>query len=197
MSLQVSATQIAGPLVLEPKVHTDGRGHFFEAFSAATFREALQVHGQHDWVEFVQDNESFSKPGVLRGIHLQLPPHAQGKLVRVIAGSVWDVAVDLRPASPTFLRSVGVLLSESNHRQLWIPEGFGHGFLALDQGARLLYKVTRRYRPEAERTLPWNSPVLGVQWPLQGREPIVSEKDNPRGLDVEVTMKELLGTLDD
>lgn len=189
--MKVITTPLVGVLIFEPTLHRDERGQFFEAFSQAAFDDALRAHGLATPVCFVQDNESQSRPNVLRGIHFQLAPHAQGKLIRVVAGSVWDVAVDLRPASPTYLRSFQLLLSEENHRQLWIPEGFGHGFLALEQGAKLLYKVTRRYSPGAERTLPWNSQTLAVPWPTEGRQPVVSAKDDPSELDFEATMKEV------
>jgi dTDP-4-dehydrorhamnose 3,5-epimerase len=127
---------------------------------------------------FVQDNHSKSAAGVLRGLHYQLPPHAQGKLVRVVKGRVWDVAVDIRPGSATFGRWVGVELSEANHRQLWIPEGFAHGFLSLEDGTEFLYKTTDVYAKDCERAIRWDDPQLGIAWPLEGVSPSLAEKDS-------------------
>ncbi|MFP8835071.1 dTDP-4-dehydrorhamnose 3,5-epimerase [Hydrogenophaga sp. XSHU_21] len=162
-NLKVTPTAIPGVLILEPRVFGDERGFFLESFNQKAFNEAtgLDVH-------FVQDNHSRSAKGVLRGLHYQLPPHAQGKLVRVVRGSVFDVAVDIRRDSPTFGKWVGVELSEENHRQLWIPAGLAHGFLVTSESADFLYKATNYYAPAAERSLMWNDSAVAVQWPLDG-----------------------------
>ena len=157
-------------LLLEPRVFGDERGFFFESFSARRFAELL---GRP--VEFVQDSHSKSAPNVLRGLHYQIE-RPQGKLVRVIAGSVFDVAVDLRRSSPTFGQWVGNLLSAENKRQMWIPPGFAHGFLALSEGAEFLYKTTDYYFPEHERCIAWDDPQLAVAWPLAGA-PSLSARD--------------------
>jgi len=157
-------------LVIEPKVFGDARGFFFESFNARTFRDAT---GRDE--PFVQDNHSRSARGVLRGLHYQIR-QPQGKLVRVVRGAVFDVAVDLRRASPTFGRWTGVELSEDNHRQLWVPPGFAHGFVVLSESADFLYKTTEYYAPEHERCLKWDDPAVGIDWPLAG-EPLLSAKD--------------------
>ena len=169
--MKVIETGIAGLLVLEPKVFGDARGFFMESFNAHTFAE---VTGLKD-VDFVQDNHSRSGRGVLRGLHYQVR-QPQGKLVRVSQGRVFDVAVDLRRSSPTFGRWHGVELSGENHRQFWVPAGFAHGFYVLSESADFLYKTTDYYAPEHERSLAWNDPTVGVQWPLDG-EPLLSAKD--------------------
>ncbi|NMG74283.1 dTDP-4-dehydrorhamnose 3,5-epimerase [Aromatoleum diolicum] len=163
-------TTIPDLLVLEPKVFGDARGFFLESFNARAFRDATGLDEQ-----FVQDNHSRSAQGVLRGLHYQIR-QPQGKLVRVVRGTVFDVAVDLRRRSPTFGRWDGVELSEDNHRQLWIPPGFAHGFVVLSASADFLYKTTDYYAPEHERCLSWNDPAVGVEWPLDG-EPLLSAKD--------------------
>jgi len=164
-------TAIAEVLVIEPKVFSDGRGAFFESWNRRAMRELV---GRD--VEFVQDNHSVSTRGVLRGLHYQLPPHAQGKLVRVVAGEVYDVAVDIRRSSPTFGRWVGERLSARNRRMMWVPEGFAHGFLVLSDSAEFLYKTTDYYVPSSERTVLWNDPAVGVAWPLEGA-PVLKPKD--------------------
>jgi dTDP-4-dehydrorhamnose 3,5-epimerase len=169
--MQVRPTEIPDVLVVEPKVFGDARGFFFESWNRRAFEKAV---GRP--VEFVQDNHSLSAKGVLRGLHYQLP-HPQGKLVRVARGEVFDVAVGLRRGSPTFRRWAGEVLSAENRRQLWIPEGFAHGFLVLSSEAEFLYKTTEYYRPEAERCIRWDDPELAVAWPLGGTAPIVSAKD--------------------
>lgn len=164
------STAIADVFILEPKVFGDTRGFFFESFNSRAFAEAtgLDVH-------FVQDNHSRSARGVLRGLHYQaLQP--QGKLVRVVRGSVFDVAVDIRKTSPTFGKWVGVELTEDNHRQLWVPPGLAHGFLVTSESADFLYKTTDYYAPEHERCLAWNDPAIGIDWPLEGK-PQLSAKD--------------------
>ena len=169
----MQATSLAIPEVIlfTPKVFGDERGFFFESFNAKTFAEASGL--QRD---FVQDNHSKSQRGVLRGLHYQLPPYAQGKLVRVVQGEVFDVAVDIRKSSPTCGQWVGALLSAENKQQLWIPEGFAHGFLTLSDTAEFLYKTTGYYAPQAERCIAWNDPELGIVWP-DACEPLLSAKD--------------------
>lgn len=169
--MKVTRTAIDGVLILEPEVHGDARGFFMESFNQKAFDEAVGHH-----VEFVQDNHSRSAKGVLRGLHYQLPPQAQGKLVRVASGSVFDVAVDVRRGSPTFGRWVGTEISADNHRQLWLPPGFAHGFLVTSESADFLYKTTDYYAPQAERAIRWDDPDIGIEWPLVG-QPIVSIKD--------------------
>ncbi len=163
-------TAIADVLVIEPKVFGDARGFFFESWNRRAFAGVI---GRD--VEFVQDNHSASGRGVLRGLHYQVK-QAQGKLVRVIAGEVYDVAVDLRRSSPTFGRWVGEHLSAENHRMMWVPVGFAHGFVVLSESAEFLYKTTDYYAPEHERTLLWNDPAVGVQWPM-AQQPLLKPKD--------------------
>ncbi len=170
--MKVTKTAIDGVLVLEPKVFGDDRGFFKESFSQRLFDEAVGSH-----VEFVQDNHSRSVKGVLRGLHYQLPPHAQGKLVRVTQGSVFDVAVDVRRSSPTFGQWVGFELSAQNHRQMWIPPGMAHGFLVTSETADFLYKTTDYYAPKSEGAVRWDDPAIGVEWPQLGSAPTLSAKD--------------------
>ncbi|WP_374482007.1 dTDP-4-dehydrorhamnose 3,5-epimerase [Zoogloea sp.] len=171
--MKVTPTRIPGLLILEPKVFGDARGFFLESFNAQVFREATGLQ-----VDFVQDNHSRSAKGVLRGLHYQVQ-HPQGKLVRVVKGRVFDVAVDLRKSSPTFGQWDGVELSEDNHRQLWVPAGFAHGFVVLSETADFLYKTTDYYAPQFERSLAWNDPTVGVAWPLHELDgpPLLSAKD--------------------
>ena len=168
--MQAINTKLPGVLILEPKVFGDERGFFFESFNARAFAEATGLQ-----CEFVQDNHSRSQRGVLRGLHYQVQ-QAQGKLVRVTAGEVYDVAVDLRRSSPTFGKWVGTLLSAENKRQLWVPAGFAHGFLVLSEFAEFLYKTTDYYAPEHERCIRWDDPSLAIDWPLDGT-PQLSAKD--------------------
>jgi dTDP-4-dehydrorhamnose 3,5-epimerase len=170
--MNVIPTALPGVLILEPKVFGDERGFFLESFNQRAFNAAV---GEH--VEFVQDNQSRSQRGVLRGLHYQLPPHAQRKLVRVASGRVFDVAVDMRRSSATFGRWVGTELDATEHRQLWIPAGFAHGFLVLSEMADFLYKTTEYYAPAAERAVRWDDPQLGIAWPDAGVPPRVSDKD--------------------
>jgi len=170
--MKVTPTAIPDVLLLEPKVFGDNRGFFFESFNQKAFNDAV---GQT--LTFVQDNHSRSGKGVLRGLHYQLPPHAQGKLVRVISGSVFDVAVDIRKGSATLGRWVGMELSAENHRQLWIPPGLAHGFLVLTDTADFLYKTTDYYAPAFERSLRWNDPTLAITWPDVGTAYALSAKD--------------------
>ena len=169
--MNVIQTAIPGLLILEPKVFGDARGFFMESYNAKAFQDATGLAPN-----FVQDNHSRSGKGVLRGLHYQIE-QAQGKLVRVTRGSVFDVAVDLRKSSPTFGKWVGVELSEENNRQLWIPPGFAHGFLVTSDSADFLYKTTDYYAPQFERSLAWNDPTVGVEWPLAGTAPLLSAKD--------------------
>ena len=169
--MKVIETAIPGLLILEPKVFGDARGFFMESYNAKAFQDATGLD-----VNFVQDNHSRSGKGVLRGLHYQIE-HAQGKLVRVTRGSVFDAVVDLRKSSPTFGQWAGVELSEENSRQLWIPPGFAHGFLVTSDSADFLYKTTDYYAPQFERSLAWNDPTVGVEWPLAGTAPLLSAKD--------------------
>lgn len=170
--MQATPLAIAEVILLTPRVFGDERGFFFESYNQRAFCEATGLT-----VEFVQDNHSRSVRGVLRGLHYQIAPRAQGKLVRVIQGAVFDVAVDIRPDSPTFGRWVGEVLSAENKRQLWIPPGFAHGFLTLTDSAEFLYKTTDYYSPEHERCIAWNDPDLAIAWPLAGTTPRLSDKD--------------------
>jgi dTDP-4-dehydrorhamnose 3,5-epimerase len=170
-ALRTTATALPGVLMLEPQVVGDQRGFFLESWNAAAFGAAV---GQD--VAFVQDNHSRSVRGVLRGIHYQVV-RPQGKLVRVVSGAVFDVAVDLRRSSPAFGKWVGVEISAENRRQLWIPAGFGHAFLVLSEYADFLYKTTDYWSPGHDRALRWNDPAVGVDWPLSGAAPVLSEKD--------------------
>ncbi|MFY9316730.1 MAG: dTDP-4-dehydrorhamnose 3,5-epimerase [Burkholderiales bacterium] len=171
--MKVERASIPDVLVLEPKVFGDARGFFMETWNAREF-PALGIEAR-----FVQDNHSRSSKNVLRGLHYQLR-QPQGKLIRVTAGEIWDVAVDLRRSSPSFGRWTGMTLTAATPRQLWIPAGFAHGFLVLSEHAEVQYKATDFYAPEHERTLLWNDPALGIEWPLSGKpgdEPVLSEKD--------------------
>ena len=170
--MKVTPTSIPDVLVIEPKVFGDARGFFYESFNQQAFNEATGTNYQ-----FVQDNHSRSSRGVLRGLHYQLPPHAQGKLVRVVRGAVWDVAVDIRRESQTFGQWVGVELSEDKHRQLWIPPGFAHGFCVLSEMADFLYKTTDYYHPQAECGIAWNDAQLAIDWPRLQIDWLLSEKD--------------------
>jgi dTDP-4-dehydrorhamnose 3,5-epimerase len=161
MPYTVTPTAIPDVLVLEPKVFGDARGFFFESFNARDFREVTGLN-----VDFVQDNHSKSAKGVLRGLHYQIQ-HPQGKLVRVAQGAVFDVAVDLRKSSPTFGRWVGEVLSAENHKQLWVPPGFAHGFVVLSDSAEFLYKTTDYWYPDHERSLLWSDPTVNVEWPIE------------------------------
>lgn len=170
MSYQVSPTRIPDVLMIEPKVFGDSRGFFFESFNAKNFASATGLS-----VRFVQDNFSRSTKGVLRGLHYQVE-QTQGKLVQVLQGAVFDVTVDIRKSSPTFGQWVGCELNDENHRQLWIPPGFAHGFIVLSESADFLYKTTDYYAPEHERCIAWNDPSIGVDWPSD-INPLLSAKD--------------------
>jgi dTDP-4-dehydrorhamnose 3,5-epimerase len=168
--VRVIRTEIADVLILEPKVFGDERGFFLESYNKNAFREATGLD-----VEFVQDNHSSSRRGVLRGLHYQVR-QAQGKIVRVIAGEIFDVALDIRRGSPTFGKAVSFHLDAASKRMAWVPPGFAHGFLVVSDQADVVYKTTDYYAPQHERTILWNDPALGIRWPLQG-EPILADKD--------------------
>ena len=172
--MNAQSTAIEGVFVLEPKVFGDARGFFMESYNRRAFREATGLD-----IDFVQDNHSRSRKGVLRGLHYQIQ-QPQGKLVRVTSGAVFDVAVDIRRGSPTFGRWVGMELSADNHRQLWVPPGMAHGFVVLSDSADFLYKTTDYYAPQFERSIAWNDPTIGIDWPLAAHgitEPLLSDKD--------------------
>lgn len=162
---------IADVFLFTPKVFGDDRGFFYESFNAKVFSEVAGVRP-----DFVQDNHSRSVKGVLRGLHYQLPPHAQGKLVRVVQGEVFDVAVDIRRSSPTFGQWVGAVLSAENKNQLWIPPGFAHGFVTMSETAEFLYKTTDFYSPRSERCIAWDDPAIAIEWPIDFT-PCLSSKD--------------------
>lgn len=170
--MHIIETDLEGVVILEPQVFGDRRGYFLESYSRRKFDEAVRP------IRFVQDNESKSSYGVLRGLHFQMPPHAQSKLVRVISGTVLDVAVDIRRGSPTFGRHVAVELSGENHRQLFIPRGFAHGFAVLSEEALFQYKCDNYYAPQSEGAVAWNDPRLGIDWRLDPANVILSEKDS-------------------
>ncbi|WIV96544.1 dTDP-4-dehydrorhamnose 3,5-epimerase [Kinneretia aquatilis] len=170
--MKITPTALPEVLILEPRVFGDARGFFTESWSEKVFNQAVGAA-----FHFVQDNHSRSARGVLRGLHFQLPPHAQGKLVRCVAGAVFDVAVDIRRSSANFGRWVGVELSADNHRQLWVPPGFAHGFLVLSESADFLYKTTDTYAPQAEGAVRWDDPAIGIIWPDVGVPPLLAEKD--------------------
>ncbi|TPQ39597.1 dTDP-4-dehydrorhamnose 3,5-epimerase [Cupriavidus pinatubonensis] len=176
MKLTVTPTKLPGVLILEPKVFGDDRGFFLESFNANDFEAATGLRR-----EFVQDNHSRSVKNVLRGLHYQIQ-HPQGKLVRVVSGEVFDVAVDLRRSSPTFGQWVGVRLSADNKKQLWIPEGFAHGFVVLSEAAEFLYKTTDYWYPEYERCLLWSDPDLNIEWPITEPPALASKDVNGRPL---------------
>lgn len=169
--MKFSPTAIADVVILEPRIFNDERGYFTVTYEAGIWEKNLGFTPT-----FVQDNHSHSHQGVLRGLHYQIR-HGQGKLVSVMAGEIFDVAVDLRQSSPTFGQWVGEILSGDNHRSLWIPPGFAHGFLVLSPTADVVYKVSDRYAPEYERTLRWDDPTVGIQWPSHGDNPVLSPKD--------------------
>jgi dTDP-4-dehydrorhamnose 3,5-epimerase len=170
--MKVTPTALPDVLVLEPEVFGDERGFFYESFNQLTFEGVIGAK-----VNFVQDNHSRSAHGVLRGLHYQLPPHAQGKLVRVVNGTVFDVAVDMRARSPTFGKWTGLELSDKNRRQLWIPPGYAHGFLVLSPSADFLYKTTEYYAPASESAVRWDDQTLAIAWPSMGMQIRLSPKD--------------------
>jgi dTDP-4-dehydrorhamnose 3,5-epimerase len=173
-----SGAVLEGPLLITPQIFGDGRGFFFESWNGRRWQELLAAHGQSA-APFVQDNHSRSARGVLRGLHWQLPPQPQAKLLRCVAGAVFDVVVDLRRGSPSFGEWVGAELSATNHRQLWVPVGFAHGFLTLSEHAEVLYKATDFWNRSSERALRWDDPSLAIAWPplAEAATPLLSEKD--------------------
>lgn len=175
--MNIIETKIKDLLIFEPRVFGDDRGWFMESFNQQVFEQALTERGL-DIPKFVQDNHSFSKKGVLRGLHYQLNPHAQGKLVRVVQGRAWDVAVDIRENSSTFGEWVGVELTADNHKQFWIPAGFAHGFIALEDNTQFLYKTTDYYSKECERSIVWNDEKINIEWPIEkDLEILLTDKD--------------------
>jgi dTDP-4-dehydrorhamnose 3,5-epimerase len=187
--MKVTRTPLDGLLILEPTVFGDERGFFMESYNARKFSDA--VGRSYD---FVQDNHSRSSKGVLRGLHYQLDPHAQGKLVRVVRGSVFDVAVDIRKGSATFGGWFGIELNEHEHKQLWIPPGFAHGFMVTSDSADFIYKTTEFYFPAAEATIRWDDPALAIDWPLNGVPPVLSGKDAAGSLLRDAVMPEMGAT---
>jgi dTDP-4-dehydrorhamnose 3,5-epimerase len=177
--MRLLPTSLPGVVIVEPAVFSDDRGWFSESYNEARFNAALQDIGLPATRRFVQDNHSCSKAGVLRGLHYQLPPHAQGKLVRVVQGAAYDVAVDIRAGSPTFGQWAGAELNADNKRLLWIPEGFAHGFLALQDDTHFLYKTTDVYAKDCERSIRWDDPAIGITWPMPSglQAPLVAPKD--------------------
>ena len=169
--MNVIQTEIPGVLIIEPRIFGDSRGYFFESFSEKNFKEQVAD------IDFVQDNESKSCYGVVRGLHFQKPPYAQAKLVRVVKGRVLDVAVDLRKGSPTYGKHVAVELTEDNHRQLFIPRGFAHGFAVLSEEAVFQYKCDNYYAPQSEGSVLWNDPEIGIEWGIPEGDVILSDKD--------------------
>ena len=174
--MEVIKTDIEGVLIIEPKVFGDKRGYFFESFSQREFDEKAAPILGHT-INFVQDNESMSSYGVMRGLHFQKPPYTQSKLVRCVKGAVLDVAVDIRKGSPTYGQHVAVELTEDNHRQFFIPKGFAHGFVVLSETALFQYKCDEFYHPEAEGAIMWNDPDLDIEWPVKAEDIELSEKD--------------------
>lgn len=177
-SMKFICTTIPDVFIVEPQVFADERGWFMESFNERLFQQALVDQQQPLLKSFVQDNHSLSQKGVVRGLHFQRTPYGQGKLVRVIQGGIWDVAVDIRLDSATLGQSVGIELTATNHRMLWLPEGFAHGFLALEDNTQVLYKTTDYYHKEAEGSIAWNDPVLAIDWPVLSVNRIVSAKDS-------------------
>ena len=174
--MKVTASKIPDVKLIEPEVFEDGRGYFFESFNQKKFNELTGLD-----ITFVQDNHSKSVMGTLRGLHYQLPPKAQGKLVRVIQGEVFDVVVDIRESSSTFGQWTSEILSADNKKQLWIPEGFAHGFMTLSDTAEFAYKTTNYYAPELEQCIAWDDPTLGIHWPLEATLVKISIKDTQGG----------------
>ena len=177
--MKLTATDLPGVVIVEPAVFADERGWFYESFNEPRFHAALAALGLPAPRAFVQDNHSCSRAGVLRGLHYQLPPHAQGKLVRVTQGAAYDVAVDIRAGSPHFGRWTGVRLDADSKHQLWVPEGFAHGFVALEDDTHFLYKTTDVYAKACERSIRWDDPTIAVQWPLPAgmSTPLLAPKD--------------------
>ena len=170
--MKVTALSIPDILLIEPKVYKDNRGFFFESFNQATFEKETNLSPT-----FVQENHSRSNKGVLRGLHYQLPPKAQDKIVRVVNGEIFDVVVDIRKGSSTFGKWIGEILTDKNKKQIWIPQGFAHGFMAISESAEVVYKTTEEYAPIYERCIRWDDPKLNIDWNLKGLNPLLSNKD--------------------
>ena len=170
--MKVTALSIPDILIIEPKVYKDNRGFFFESFNQATFEKETNLSPT-----FVQENHSRSSKGVLRGLHYQLPPKAQDKIVRVVNGEIFDVVVDIRKGSSTFGKWIGEILTDKNNKQIWIPQGFAHGFVAISESAEVVYKTTEEYAPIYERCIRWDDPKLNIDWNLKGLNPLLSNKD--------------------
>ncbi len=187
--MNVIETKIPELLIFEPRIFADERGWFMESFNQNVFEKALKERG-FDVPTFVQDNHSMSSKGVLRGLHYQIEPYAQGKLVRVVQGRAFDVAVDIRKNSPTFGQWVGVELNTETHRQFWIPAGFAHGFVALEDNTQFLYKTTNFYHKDSERSIVWNDESIGIDWQTEGLELLINEKD-ATALSFDEAIKEL------
>jgi dTDP-4-dehydrorhamnose 3,5-epimerase len=181
--MKVALTGLNEVMVLEPQVFADTRGYFFESFNSRRFREVITKD-----IQFVQDNHSFSKKGVVRGLHFQIAPKAQGKLVRVIEGEIFDVAVDIRRDSPQFGKWTSIALSAENKKQIWVPEGFAHGFQVLSETAEVLYKTTEYWSAEHERAIRWSDPAIAIDWPLK-ETLIISDKDQSAPLLAETFSK--------
>ena len=189
--MKAELQKIEGPLLLRPNVMTDNRGFFYESWNHKIFNELLLKNNQNP-VKFIQDNHSKSIKGVLRGLHYQLDPNPQGKLVRCISGEIFDVAVDIRQQSNTFKKWIGVSLSSENHSQLWIPKGFAHGFLTISENAEVVYKVTDLWNKNAERSIKWNDTDLSIDWPsLTTGKPLISEKDGQASLISQLSFEDL------
>ncbi len=186
----ITGQTISGPLLLVPKIFEDERGYFFESWNQIIWQKILEKHNQ-PYQPFVQDNQSFSKKGVLRGLHYQINPHSQGKLVRCLTGEIYDVAVDIRCSSSTFGKWVGVHLSSANKNQLWIPSGFAHGFLVLSNSAEVLYKTTDFWNSNSERSLLWNDPSLKIFWPDSAETIQLSQKDSEARLLADIPFEEV------
>ena len=189
--MKAELLKIEGPLLLRPKLMSDSRGFFYESWNQKIFNELLRKNNQNP-VQFVQDNHSKSIQGVLRGLHYQLEPNPQGKLVRCISGTIFDVAVDIRQKSNTFQQWIGVTLSSENHSQLWIPKGFAHGFLTMSDSAEVVYKVTDLWNKKAERSLKWNDKNLNIDWPILKKvKPLISAKDQQASLICQLSSDDL------
>lgn len=175
--MKLTETRLPGVVIIEPTAFGDDRGWFMESFNEARWLNSLAQLGHPAPRRFVQDNHSCSQAGVLRGLHYQMPPHAQGKLVRVVKGAAFDVAVDIRQGSPSFGQWFGIELNAANRLQLWIPEGFAHAFLALEDDTHFLYKTTDVYSKDCERSIRWDDPSIGIQWPMIDSAPRLAPKD--------------------
>lgn len=178
--MNISNTRFKEVLIFSPEIYTDHRGWFLESFNQHKFNDELNKRGFETPV-FIQDNHSLSHKGVLRGLHYQTAPYAQGKLIRAIQGKAWDVAVDIRPNSNTFGQWYGVELSAENHKQLWIPPGFAHGFLSLEDNTQLLYKTTSHYQPEYERIIRWDDTDLNIDWPIESKQSVIQTVKDQNG----------------